>query len=190
MMRLATTDRRSGEQRSVILGYLDDAPVADTCPASRDSRLSGRATIASRKAVRQWPPEVPLDGVPADNAAVVGAYRDWLTRTGIPKILFPGNAGIATKEAEVSWCRENLSNLIVVDVGDASHFIHETHPDTIGAEQSKWYAGFRSAPHQPVRPRMNPLLLALGLAAGACSGGDADSGETLDMAALHSAFDV
>ena len=60
----------------------------------------------------------------------------------MPKLLFYGNAGIAIKEAEVAWCRENLSNLTVVDLGDAIHFVQETHPDTIGAELSKWYAGF------------------------------------------------
>ena len=97
-------------------------------------------TIASRKAVLQWPREVPLDGAPADNAEVVESYRQWLTRTEVPKLLFYGNNGIAIKEAEVSWCRENLSNLDVVDLGDAIHFVQETHPDTIGTELSKWYA--------------------------------------------------
>ena len=97
-------------------------------------------TIASRKAVRQWPREVPFDGSPADNTAVVEAYREWLTRTEVPKLLFYGNAGVAIKEAEVTWCREHLTNLDVVDLGDAIHFVQETHPDAIGAGLSKWYA--------------------------------------------------
>jgi haloalkane dehalogenase len=84
---------------------------------------------------------LPLDGKPADNAAVVEAYRQWLTETEIPKLLFFGNAGVSIKEAEVAWCRENLSNLTVVDLGDAIHFVQETHPETIGTELSKWYAG-------------------------------------------------
>lgn len=97
-------------------------------------------TVTSRKAVLQWPREVPLDGAPADNTAVVEAYRQWLTDTNVPKLLFYGNAGVAIKEAEVQWCEENLSNLKVVDLGDAIHFVQETHPDTIGAELSQWYA--------------------------------------------------
>lgn len=98
-------------------------------------------TIASRKAVLQWPREVPLDGKPADNVAVVEAYREWLTRTEVPKLLFYGNAGVAIKEAEVAWSRENLSNLDVVDLGDAIHFVQETHPETIGTALAKWHAG-------------------------------------------------
>lgn len=68
------------------------------------------------------------------------SYREWLTRTDVRKLLFFGNAGVAIKEPEVAWCRENLSNLNTVDLGDAIHFVQDTHPETIGAELSKWYA--------------------------------------------------
>lgn len=98
-------------------------------------------TIASRDSLRGWPRELPLDGVPADNAAVVEAYVEWLTRTDVPKLLFHGNAGVAIKDAEVAWCRANLSNLDIIDLGDAIHFVQETHPDHIGTELSRWYAG-------------------------------------------------
>jgi len=60
-------------------------------------------------------------------------------RTELPKLLLYGNAGIAIKEAEVGWCRENLANLQVVDLGDGIHFLQETHPDLIGKELSKWF---------------------------------------------------
>ena len=120
---------------------LPDLTHAEISPDALAYYRSAFPTIASRKAVLQWPREVPLDGAPADNTAVVEAYRQWLTRTDVPKLLFHGNAGIAIKEAEVEWCRENLSNLTVVDLGDAIHFIQETHPQTIGIELSKWYAG-------------------------------------------------
>ena len=119
---------------------LPDLTYADMSPEALSYYKSAFPTIASRKAVRQWPIELPLDGVPAGNAAVVEAYRQWLTRTEIPKLLFYGNAGVAIKEAEVAWCRENLPNLDTVDLGDAIHFVQETHPDTIGTELSKWYA--------------------------------------------------
>jgi haloalkane dehalogenase len=98
-------------------------------------------TIASRKAVLQWPREVSLEGKPADNTETIEAYRQWLTRTEVPKLLFYGNDGVAIKEAEVAWCREHLSNPDVIDLGEGIHFLQETHPHTIGTELSKWYAG-------------------------------------------------
>ena len=119
---------------------LPDLTHAKMSPEALAYYRSAFPTVASRKAVRQWPREVPFDGNPADNVAVVEAYREWLTRTDVPKLLFHGNAGIAIKEAEVAWCRENLSNLDVVDLGDAIQFVQETHPATIGDELSKWYA--------------------------------------------------
>ncbi len=118
---------------------LPDLTYAKVSPDALAYYRSAFPTIASRKAIRQWPRELPLDGVPADNYAVVEAYRQWLTRTDVPKLLFYGNAGVAIKEAEVAWCREHLSNLSLVDLGDAIHFVQETHPETIGTELSKWY---------------------------------------------------
>ncbi len=120
---------------------LPDLTHAKMSPEALAYYAAAFPTVASRKAVRQWPAEVPLDGSPADNATVVEAYREWLTRTEVPKLLFHGNAGVAIKDAEVAWCRENLSNLEVVDLGDGIHFLQETHPEKIGRALSKWYAG-------------------------------------------------
>lgn len=120
---------------------LPDLTHAKMSPEALAYYAAAFPTVASRKAVRQWPAEVPLDGSPADNATVVEAYREWLTRTEVPKLLFHGNAGVAIKDAEVAWCRENLSNLEVVDLGDGIHFLQETHPQKIGRALSKWYAG-------------------------------------------------
>ena len=119
---------------------LPDLTYAELSPGALAYYKSAFPTIASRKGLREFPRELPLDGFPADNAAVIEAYHEWLPRTDVPKLLFHGNAGIVIKEAQVAWCRENLSNLDVVDLGDAIHFLQETHPWTIGTELSKWHA--------------------------------------------------
>jgi haloalkane dehalogenase len=119
---------------------LPDLTYAKMSPEVLAYYRSAYPTIASRKAVREWPRELPLDGSPADNSAVVASYQEWLTRTELPKLLFYGNAGVSIKEADVEWCREHLANLETVDLGDGIHFLQETHPDTIGTELSKWYA--------------------------------------------------
>jgi haloalkane dehalogenase len=118
-----------------------DLTHAKLSPAALAYYRSAYPTISSRKAILQWPRELALDGKPADNFAVVEAYRQWLTETEVPKLLFHGKDGVAIKEPEVAWCRENLSNLDIVDLGDGIHFLQETHPHTIGSELSTWYAG-------------------------------------------------
>ena len=119
---------------------LTDLTHAEMSPEALAYYRSAYPTISSRRAVRQWPREVPFDGKPADNYAIVMAYREWLTQTDIPKLLFHGDNGVAIKGPEIAWCRENLSNLSVVDLGPGKHFLQETHPDTIGRELSAWYS--------------------------------------------------
>jgi haloalkane dehalogenase len=119
---------------------LPDMVYRGLSPEAQRYYASAFPTIASRKAVRQWPREIPIDGRPADNAATVEAFGDWLTRTELPKLLFHGNPGTIIRKKEVAWCRENLANLRIVDIGDGYHFIQEDNPDLIGTELSKWYA--------------------------------------------------
>ena len=122
-----------------IKKLLPDYVHRELDPAAREYYASAFPTVSSRKAVRRWPMELPIDGKPADNAATIGAYSEWLTRTPLPKILFYANPGVAITAADVEWCRENMANLETVDIGDGIHFIQEDNPDTIGAELSNWY---------------------------------------------------
>jgi haloalkane dehalogenase len=96
--------------------------------------------MASRKAVRQWPVEVPISGKPADNVAVIEAYRDWLTRTEIPKLMFYCHPGAIINDTQAAWCREHMPNLKAIDAGDGIHFVQEDNPELIGTELAKWYA--------------------------------------------------
>ena len=119
---------------------LPDATYGDLAPKVHAYYASAFPTIASRKAVRQWPCEVPISGKPADNVAVIGAYSEWLTRTALPKIMFYGSPGAIGTAEEVAWCKENMRNLQTVDIGKGIHFVQETNPDLIGAELSKWHS--------------------------------------------------
>lgn len=97
-------------------------------------------TIASRRAVAQWPAEVPFDGKPADNYAIVMNYRSWLEHSDVPKLMFHGDDGVAIKAPQVAWCKQ-LKNIEVVDLGPGKHFLQETHPEQIGGNLARWYAG-------------------------------------------------
>lgn len=97
-------------------------------------------TVGSRKAVAQWPKEVPFDGAPAGNFAVFTAFNAWLAQSAVPKLMFFVDDGVAIQERELAWARETLSNLDVIDLGEGRHFIQETHPVRIGTELSRWYA--------------------------------------------------
>jgi haloalkane dehalogenase len=93
-----------------------------------------------RKPTLAWPREIPIEGEPADVAAIVANYRDALTRSALPKLLFTADPGGLVREPLVTWCRENLPNLEVVDLGPGIHFLQEDHPHEIGRALAAWLA--------------------------------------------------
>lgn len=94
---------------------------------------------ASRKPVWRWPNEIPIEGEPADVWQIAGDYAEWLKRTPLPKLFFYAQPGALNKADAVEWCRQNLSNLTLVDIGPGSHFIQEDNPHRIGRELAAWY---------------------------------------------------
>ena len=99
----------------------------------------------SRKPVWRWPNEIPIEGEPADVAAIIKANNGWVTGTSIPKLLFYGHPGAILNEKMVKWCMEKMRNLRTVDIGPGLHYIQEDNPHLIGKELAKWYAGLGSS---------------------------------------------
>jgi haloalkane dehalogenase len=95
---------------------------------------------ASRRPMLQWPREIPIDGEPADVAAVVEANAEWLARSPeIPKLLltFDGQ-GLSNAPAVVAWAQRNAASLEVVPLGAAGHHAPEDAPDAIGGAIVAW----------------------------------------------------
>ncbi|TCL08106.1 haloalkane dehalogenase [Shimia isoporae] len=95
-------------------------------------------TAKSRKPVRVWPTEIPIDGSPSDVHDIVAAYSAWLGETDVPMLLFFGSPGGTIRADGVQWCRDTIRNLRVVDVGAGIHFIQEDNPHLIGRELANW----------------------------------------------------
>lgn len=96
-------------------------------------------TVASRRPVRQWPREIPIEGRPADVVRVVERYNEALQRSDLPKLLLYARPGGIVRESTVAWCRARLPALETVDVGAGIHFLQEDNPHGIGAAIADWY---------------------------------------------------
>lgn len=94
---------------------------------------------ASRRPVLQWPREIPVDGEPADVAAVIERYDEWLARpSGAPALLLTfGDTGLSAPKI-VEWARSNLTALEVVPLGRAGHHAPEDAPDAIAQAIRSW----------------------------------------------------
>ena len=118
---------------------LPQAIVRDLSPEETAHYEAPYPTVGSRKPVRQWPCEIPIDGKPADVHSAVADYSRWLQETDLPKLLFHASPGGITDEATLAWCRESFPNLETVDIGDGIHFVQEDNPHRIGLELARWY---------------------------------------------------
>ena len=96
-------------------------------------------TIASRRPVRQWPTQIPIDGHPAVMHEIVSAYNAWLQQTDVPKLLLYAQPGAILTPRLVRWCRDSLKNLKTVDLGEGLHYLQEDHPRAIGQHVARWY---------------------------------------------------
>src|SRR5260370_16958340 len=91
-----------------------------------------------------WPREIPSAGQPADVVAISEQYREALTRSTLPKLLFTAEPGILVTAPVVAWAREPLPNLEIVSIGPGLHFAQEDHPHETGAQLAAWVRRLKS----------------------------------------------
>lgn len=96
-------------------------------------------TWRSRRPLRRWPCEIPIDGHPADVHHVVSSYHEWLLATAIPKLFCFATPGAIIPANDASRLGEQFKNIRVVDIGKGKHFIQEDEPHRIGSELAEWY---------------------------------------------------
>jgi len=94
----------------------------------------------SRRPLLQWPREIPIDGEPADVAAVVTRYDAWLAASpGTPKLLLTFDApSVLGAPALVAWARRTIAALDVIQLGPAGHHAPEDLPHDIGGAIAGW----------------------------------------------------
>jgi haloalkane dehalogenase len=90
-----------------------------------------------RRPTLTWPRELPIEGDPAEVAAIVAAYADWLATSDVPKLFLkaePGAliAGGANLETVRKWPAQ--TEVTVAGI----HFIQEDSPDEIGRAIADW----------------------------------------------------
>ncbi|MDZ7829265.1 MAG: haloalkane dehalogenase [Halofilum sp. (in: g-proteobacteria)] len=128
---------------SLMNGFVENVlPAAIVRKLSKEEMDQYRMpfpSVRSRRPVRQWPCEIPIDGRPADVHDAVSAYNGYLQDTEVPKLLLYAEPGGIIRERAVEWCRNHLQNLETVHVGQGIHFLQEDQPDAIGNALADWF---------------------------------------------------
>lgn len=124
------------EKNAFLPRSLENGVQSGLAEVDRAAYFAPFATVASRRPVLQWPREVPIDGEPADVAAVLERNAAWLTTSKVPKLLltFDG-APLSSAPGVVAWAQGRLE---VVALGPAGHHAPEDAPGKIAQAIARW----------------------------------------------------
>ncbi len=95
-------------------------------------------TIASRRPIRQWPREIPINGHPVRMQKIIAEYSQKMQESLYPKLLLYANPGGLITAEGVKWCQKHLKNLNTVELGTGLHYVQEDHPEKIGKAIANW----------------------------------------------------
>lgn len=114
--------------------------VADRRAFSPQARARYRSfypTYASRKALRRWPEQLPLD---ADTATwqAIGELEQALARWDRPLLWLAARPGAVTTPERLAWLRRTVPQVEIRDLGRGGHFLQEEIPDEIGSALDAW----------------------------------------------------
>src|SRR5262244_3592676 len=93
-----------------------------------------------RRPTLTWPRQIPIDGEPADVAAVVAASADWLSASRVPKLFFRAEPGAILANDEDLAFIHSFSALTEVSVA-GRHYVQEDSPHKIGRAIAEWMEG-------------------------------------------------
>lgn len=89
-----------------------------------------------RRPTLTWPRQIPIEGEPADVAAIVDSYSKWLSQSDLPKLFINAEPGAILRGPARDFCR-TWPNQTEVTV-DGIHFIQEDSPHEIGRAIVDW----------------------------------------------------
>jgi haloalkane dehalogenase len=96
-------------------------------------------TISSRKPVRMWPTQVPINGKPSIMHEIIEGYIAWLATSELPKLCLYADPGAIIMAKDLDYIRNKFPNTKLVSVGKGIHYLQEDNPHQIGQEIADWY---------------------------------------------------
>ncbi|QKD00191.1 haloalkane dehalogenase [Mesorhizobium loti] len=95
-------------------------------------------TPQSRKPVLRLPRELPIEGQPADVAAISEHDHRALRLSTYPKLLFAGDPGALIGPEAAREFAAGLKNCRFINLGPGAHYLQEDHAEAIGHAIASW----------------------------------------------------
>lgn len=105
-------------------------------------------TAETRKPILALPNDMPIEGKPADVAAISAHDHRALRASTFPKLLFHGDPGALVSPEEARIFAARLTNCDVINLGPGAHYLQEDHAAAIGAALQDWIPAIATRPRE------------------------------------------
>jgi len=116
-------------------------PKAILRPLSAEEMTEYRRPFAEpgegRRPTLTWPRQIPIEGEPADVAAIAAAYANWLATSDVPKLFVKAEPGLLIAGGSNLEFARGLPAQTEVTVAGL-HFVQEDSPHEIGRAIAEW----------------------------------------------------
>lgn len=129
-LRSADGPQRIREENFFVETVLPKSVIRPLPPEVMEVYRRPFADPDRRALTHTWAAELPIDGSPADVAAEVQAYADWLTVSPVPKLFINAEPGALLTGRAREFCRQ-WPNQREVSVSGI-HYVQEDSPQQIG----------------------------------------------------------
>ncbi|MCP2339277.1 haloalkane dehalogenase [Actinomadura rupiterrae] len=138
-MRSPEGERLCLEENFFIETVLPKSVLRQLSHEEMDAYRAPFPTRESRMPTLLFPRELPIDGDPADVAAVVEEYGGWLSRSPVPKLLVSAEPGAILVGRALEFARTwpNQREVKVAGI----HYVQEDSADQIGTALREFIAG-------------------------------------------------
>jgi haloalkane dehalogenase len=124
------------DQNFFVETVLPKSILRTLLPGEMDAYRAPFQTRESRVPTLVFPRELPIEGEPADVAAIVERYGAWATQSPVPKLFISAEPGALLTGRARDFCRTwpNQREVSVKGI----HFIQEDSPHEIGEAVAGW----------------------------------------------------
>lgn len=126
------------DQNLFIEGVLPAAINRPLSAAEHDAYRAPWRKREDRRILCKFPQNLCIGGEPKAINDMQMAYMDKLQASALPKLCLHTDPGILIPQEMADWCRDNLPQCEVVNVGKGTHYIQEDCPEAIGSAIAQW----------------------------------------------------
>lgn len=126
------------EQNGFVERLLPSTVIRPLSEKEMDAYRRPYPTPASRKPILVWPNEIPIEGTPARNVAVMEVIASWLASSPQPKLYLYAPPGMIITPEIAAMIPQAMNNVETRFIGSGIHYLQEDHPEVIGRNIADW----------------------------------------------------